>query len=217
MTTSPSRSTNQSRLCLAKDGECDGFLIDTLTKDGRNIFDFLPEDELREMVFRGKELGLSTSLSGHLKITDLDELARINPDIVGVRGAVCSRGERDRAIAWEALAEFKAELDKRKTGEINVHPDQAPITSNGSNGWVIIDGRGKSCAGVLAALTHQTESEGGSIIEAILADALNIYDVIVWAEKGGHNILTQRKETDGTVRVLIQPGAKAPNGARATG
>ena len=192
---------------LAKDGECDGFLIDTLTKDGRNIFDFLPEAELREMVFEGKELGLSTSLSGHLKITDLDELARINPDIVGVRGAVCSRGERDRAIAWEAVAEFKEALDKRKTGEINVHSDQVPVTTNGSNGWVIIDGRGKSCAGVLAALTRQTESDGGSIIEAILADALNIYDVIVWAEKSGHNVLTQRKETDGTVRVLIQPGA----------
>jgi len=196
---------------LAKDGECDGFLIDTLTKDGRNLFDFIPEDELRDMVFRGKELGLSTSLSGHLKITDLDELARINPDIVGVRGAVCSRGERDRAIAWEAVAEFKEELDKRKTGEIDVHSDQAPITSNGSNGWVIIDGRGKSCAGVLAALTRQTESDGGSIIEAILADALNIYDVIVWAEKAGHNVLTQRKETDGTVRVLIQPKALVHN------
>ena len=205
---------------LAKDGECDGFLIDTLTKDGRNIFDFLPEDELRDMVFRGKELGMSTSLSGHLKITDLDELARINPDIVGVRGAVCSRGERDRAIAWEAVAEFKEALDKRKTGEINVHSDQAPIISNGSgsNGWVIIDGRGKSCAGVLAALTRQTEWDGHSIVEAILADALNIYDVIVWAEKSGHNILTQRKETDGTVRVLIQPGAVVePNGFQATG
>ena len=199
---------------LAKDGECDGFLIDTLTKDGRNIFDFIPEEELRDMVFRGKELGLSTSLSGHLKITDLDELARINPDIVGVRGAVCSRGERDRAVAWEAVAEFKEELDKRKTGEIDVHSDQVPITSNGSNGWVIIDGRGKSCAGVLAALTRQTESDGGengSIIEAILADALNIYDVIVWAEKAGHKVLTQRKETDGTVRVLIQPGALVRN------
>ena len=203
---------------LAKDGECDGFLIDTLTKDGRNIFDFLPEDELRDMVFRGKELGMSTSLSGHLKITDLDELARINPDIVGVRGAVCSRGERDRAIAWEAVAEFKEALDKRKTGEINVHSDQAPIISNGSgsNGWVIIDGRGKSCAGVLAALTRQTEWDGHSIVEAILADALNIYDVIVWAEKSGHNILTQRKETDGTVRVLIQPGAVEANGFQAT-
>ena len=183
----------------------------------RNIFDFIPEEELREMVFRGKELGLSTSLSGHLKITDLDELARINPDIVGVRGAVCSRGERDRAIAWEAVAEFKEALDKRKTGEIDVHADQAPISSNGSNGWVIIDGRGKSCAGVLAALTRQTEGDGHSIVEAILADALNIYDVIVWAEKAGHNILTQRKETDGTVRVLIQPGAQVRNGAQSTG
>ena len=201
---------------LAKDGECDGFLIDTLTKDGRNLFDFLSEDELRDMVFRGKELGLSTSLSGHLKITDLDELARINPDIVGVRGAVCSRGERDRAIAWEAVAEFKEALDKRKTGEIDVHADDAPVipNGNGANGWVIIDGRGKSCAGVLAALTRQTESDNHSIVEAILADALNIYDVIVWAEKSGHNILTQRKETDGTVRVLIQPGSPIQHGAR---
>jgi len=194
---------------LAKDGECDGFLIDTLTKDGRNIFDFIPEDELRDMVFRGKELGLSTSLSGHLKITDLDELARINPDIVGVRGAVCSRGERDRAVAWEAVAEFKEELDRRKTGEINVRTGEVLITPNGSSGWVIIDGRGKSCAGVLAALTRQTESDGHSIIEAILADALNIYDVIVWAEKSGHTILTKRTESDGTERVLIQPQSRS--------
>ena len=42
---------------LAKDGECDGFLIDTLTKDGRNLFDFIPEPELREMILHGKELG----------------------------------------------------------------------------------------------------------------------------------------------------------------
>ena len=33
---------------LAKEGECDGFLIDTLTKDGRNLFDFIPENKLQE-------------------------------------------------------------------------------------------------------------------------------------------------------------------------
>ena len=74
---------------LAREGNSDGFLVDTLTKDGRNLFDFLSEDELRQMVFEGKRLGLSTALSGHLRLDDLDELARINPDIVGVRGAVC--------------------------------------------------------------------------------------------------------------------------------
>ena len=42
---------------LAKDGECDGFLIDTLIKDGRNLFDFIPEPELREMILHGKGTG----------------------------------------------------------------------------------------------------------------------------------------------------------------
>ena len=204
---------------LAKDGECDGFLIDTLTKDGRNLFDFIPEAELREMVLHGKELGLSTSLSGHLKLQDLDELARINPDIVGVRGAVCASGDRDRGVAWESVANFKRELDMRKSGEVQVHHEPPIISSNPSNngheGWTIIDGRGKSCAGVIAALTRQMEIDSKSFVEAILQDALNIYDVIYWAEQAGHKLLTQRKEFDGTMRVLIQPFAGAGAGAGA--
>ena len=188
---------------LAKDGECDGFLVDTLTKDGRNLFDFMPEQVLRRIVLEGKELGLSTALSGHLKISDLDELARVNPDIVGVRGAVCASGDRGRAVAWEAVAEFKRQLDLRKTGEVSVHGDAPAITTEG--GWVVIDGRGKSCAGVIAALSHQMAQDKQSFVEAILADALNIYDVILWTEQAGHKLLTQRKDPDGAVRVLIQP------------
>ncbi len=188
---------------LARDGECDGFLIDTLTKDGRNLFDFMPEPVLRQIVLEGKQLGLSTALSGHLKISDLDELARINPDIVGVRGAVCASGDRGRAVAWEAVAEFKRQLDLRKSGEIAVHEDAPTVTA--TNGWVVIDGRGKSCAGVIAALTRQMEQDRESFVEAILADALNIYDVTLWAEQAGHRLLTQRKDPDGAVRVLIQP------------
>jgi len=193
-------------LKLAKEGQCDGFLIDTLTKDGRNLFDFIPETKLKEMVLEGKELGLSTSLSGHLRIDDLDELARINPDIVGVRGAVCADGDRGRSVAWESVAEFKRQLDMRKSGEVNVFPETVTVTGNGSSGgWVIIDGRGKSCAGVIAALSRQMESDRQSFVEVILADALNIYDVTLWTEQGNHHLITQRKDTDGTVRVLIQP------------
>ena len=195
---------------LAKEGECDGFLIDTLTKDGRNLFDFIPEAKLKEIVLQGKELGLSTSLSGHLRIENLDELARINPDIVGVRGAVCSQGERDRTVAWEAVAEFKRQLDMRKSGEVQVHAEPVAVSGNGSgSSWVIIDGRGKSCAGVIAALSRQLEADNRSIVEAILADALNIYDVILWTENSGHHLLSQRKEVDGTVRVLIQPNGRS--------
>ena len=192
-------------LKLAKEGQCDGFLIDTLTKDGRNLFDFIPEAKLKDMVLEGKELGLSTSLSGHLRIEDLDELARINPDIVGVRGAVCTDGNRGRSVAWESVAEFKRHLDLRKSGEVNVFPEPVAVAGNGSGGgWIIIDGRGKSCAGIIAAVSRQMEADHHSFVEVILADALNIYDVTLWAENGNHRLITQRKDTDGTVRVLIQ-------------
>jgi uncharacterized protein (UPF0264 family)/TusA-related sulfurtransferase len=203
-------------LDLAMDGQCDGFLIDTLTKDGRNLFNFMTEPELRELVIQGKLAGMSTALSGHLKLSDLDMLARINPDIVGVRGAVCSIGDRSRAVAWEAVAHFKSELDRRKSGEVDVR-----VSTSGTNGntaaptaersaapnpgWVVVDGRGKNCAGVLAALNQQAERAPGAIIEAILADALNIYDVVVWAERAGHALLSQRRDPDGTTRVLVQP------------
>ncbi len=191
---------------LAREGQCDGFLIDTLTKDGRNLFDFIPENELKEMVFQGKQLGLSTALSGHLRIDDLDELARVNPDIVGVRGAVCGDGDRGKAVTWEKVAEFKRQVDLRKSGELAVHHEPLSIPGNGSgNGWIVIDGRGKSCAGVIAALTRQIELDHDSLVEAILADALNIYDVMLWAEQGEHRVITHRKDTDGSVRVLIQP------------
>ena len=197
---------------LAEEGKCDGFLIDTLTKDGRNLFDFLPERELREMVFGGKEAGMSTALSGHLRVENLDELARINPDIVGVRGAVCQKGNRASGVHWEAVAEFKRELELRKTGEIDVFGTAPAVSTRGGNGtddagdgWMVIDGTGKSCAGIIAALSEQMERDKTSFVEVIIPDVLNTYDVIVWAERGNHSVLTQRKDPNGSLRMLIRP------------
>ncbi len=195
---------------LAKDGKCDGFLIDTLTKDGRNLFDFLTESELKDIVFQGKELGMSTALSGHLRLDDLDELARINPDIVGVRGAVCSTGDRSRAVAKEAVAKFKHEVDKRKSGEVDVFANSFSTQSaQPNNGWVIIDGRGMSCAGVIAKMNTLLETKVPTLIEVILPDPLSMYDLVLWAEKGKHIILNSRQDNDGLPRVLVQPSSSA--------
>ena len=189
---------------LAREGECDGFLVDTLSKDGRNLFDFVGEEDLRSMVLDGKRLGMSTALSGHLKLEDLDELARINPDIVGVRGAACSKGDRTNGVHREPVAEFKRQLQLRQSGEVDVR-DGAHVPVNGGSGWIVIDGTGKTCAGILAALTEQVERDTESFVEVIMPDVLNTYDVIVWAETGDHSILTQRKTPDGSIRILIQP------------
>ena len=191
---------------LARDGDCDGWLIDTLTKDGRNLFDFLPEDELTEMVYEGKRDGMSTALSGHLKMSDLDELARVNPDIVGVRGAVCAKGDRVEGVHWESVAEFKRQVDLRKSGQVIVHDGAVGIQgTNGSDGWVVIDGTGKTCAGILAALQEHVTTAPQSFVEVIIPDVLNTYDVIVWTERGNHTVLTQRRDENGSLRMLIRP------------
>jgi len=189
---------------LAKEGQCDGFLIDTLVKDGRNLFDFVPEERLKEMVLEGKELGMSTALSGHLKMSDLDELSRVNPDIVGVRGAVCQKGDRDSRVHWESVADFKKQLDLRQTGEINVYDENGSTENKGSD-WIIIDGTGKTCAGIIAALSKQINEDASSFVEVIIPDVLNTYDLIVWAEKNSHDIVTQRKDAEGSLRMLIKP------------
>ena len=193
---------------LAKESKCDGFLIDTLVKDGRNLFDFIPEERLKEMVLEGKELGMSTALSGHLKMSDIDELSRVNPDIVGVRGAVCQKGDRDSRVHWESVAEFKKELDLRESGEVDAYAGSNILksdTSKNSTNWVIIDGTGKNCAGIIAALSEQISEDAKSIVEVIIPDVLNTYDLILWTEKNSHSILTQRKDQEGSLRMLIQP------------
>ena len=195
---------------LAKGTKCDGWLIDTLTKDGRNLFDFVREEELRDMVFEGKEAGMSTALSGHLRISDLDELARINPDIVGVRGAACQKlDDRTSSVHWEPVAEFKRQLDMRLSGDVDVYataPNANGSTNgSGANDWVVIDGTGKTCAGIIAALTEHIDTDDQSFVEVLIPDVLNTYDVIVWAEKRNHSILTQRNDDAGFVRMLIKP------------
>lgn len=194
---------------LAVEGKCDGFLIDTLVKDGRNLFDFMPENELKEMVIEAKSRGLSTALSGHLKLSDLDELARINPDIVGVRGAVCAEGDRDEGVYWEAVKHFKDQLDLRKSGELKVRENLASEFQTSSKffskGEVIIDGQGKSCSGIIAALAEQIKNDNNSIVEVIIPDELNTYDVLLWAKNDNHSIIDQQKDGNGNLRILLKP------------
>jgi len=107
---------------LARESRSDGLLIDTLTKDGRNLFDFIDERTLKTLVEEGKELGMSTALSGALRKENLDTLVRINPDIVGVRGAVCTDGDRfGGKVVASAVANLRRELTQRMTGERDVY------------------------------------------------------------------------------------------------
>jgi hypothetical protein len=111
---------------LGKESHSDGMLIDTLTKDGRNLFDFMSESKLKELVTEAKEAGMSTALSGALRMENLDVLTRINPDIVGVRGAVCTNHDRfGGKVDAAAVEKVKHALELRLNGSIDVFAKRA--------------------------------------------------------------------------------------------
>ena len=72
--------------------------------------------------------------------------------------------------------------------------------------WVVVDGTGKNCASILSELDQIILENGVNLIEAIIPNILNTYDVVIWAEQRGHSIVSKRKDdsTD-SIRVLIKP------------
>jgi uncharacterized protein (UPF0264 family) len=70
-----------------------GCLLDTAVKDGRGLFHWLDETELREFVQACRARELFSALAGSLRVEDLARLGPIGPDLVGVRGAACA-GDR---------------------------------------------------------------------------------------------------------------------------
>jgi uncharacterized protein (UPF0264 family) len=74
---------------LAAAAGAQGCLLDTAVKDGRGLFHWLAEAELREFVQACRARGLLSALAGSLRVEDLVRLAPIGPDLVGVRGAAC--------------------------------------------------------------------------------------------------------------------------------
>ena len=78
-------------------------------------------------------------------------------------------------------------------------------TSRNFKGEVVIDGKGKSCAGIIAALSEQINLDKTSIVEVIIPDKLNTYDVFLWAKNDNHSIMNQHTDDDGNLRILVKP------------
>jgi len=84
----------------------DVVMIDTFIKDGKNLFDFLNEKQLTNFVNTARNLNLEVALAGSLKKEHIPSLKKINPDIIGVRGAVCENLNRKSAIKEDLVKEL---------------------------------------------------------------------------------------------------------------
>jgi (5-formylfuran-3-yl)methyl phosphate synthase len=84
-----------------------GALVDTFVKDGRGLYGWLSEAELRELVAGTRAAGGTFGVAGQLR---LGALRRVDADIVGVRSAVCRDGDRGSQLEAELVAAAATEL-----------------------------------------------------------------------------------------------------------
>ena len=92
---------------IAAEAEADIAMLDTAIKDGKCLFDFLKVPELVQFVDKSHDYGLEAALAGSIKKEDLKSLLNIQPDIIGVRGALCEQNDRlNGQIRSEKVREF---------------------------------------------------------------------------------------------------------------
>lgn len=84
-----------------------GALVDTFTKDGRGLYDWMPVAELADLIDRTRTAGAIFAVAGQLRP---GELSRVAADVVGVRSAVCRAGDRASELQAELVAAAVAEL-----------------------------------------------------------------------------------------------------------
>ncbi len=89
-----------------------GVMIDTFEKNGKTIFDHMETEEIREFIQGARAKRLIVALAGQIGINDIPLLKELEPDVIGVRGAVCSGNDRRRGrIEREKVKEFRKILD----------------------------------------------------------------------------------------------------------
>ncbi|HEX7513985.1 MAG TPA: (5-formylfuran-3-yl)methyl phosphate synthase [archaeon] len=97
---------------VARGAGCDVVMVDTFIKDGKRLFDFIDEATCKRFIEKGHEQDLEVALAGSIKMQDIPILKRIGADIIGIRGAACSHGDR---LAGTIKAEnVKALMDLAK-------------------------------------------------------------------------------------------------------
>jgi uncharacterized protein (UPF0264 family) len=96
---------------LAAEVGADGVLIDTIGKKGLSLFDYLPVQDLKEFVSGARERGLVSALAGSLRGSHATKLKECSPDVVGIRGAACSKGDRRKGtLTAENIQAFRSAI-----------------------------------------------------------------------------------------------------------
>lgn len=93
---------------VASDAGADLAMVDTAVKDGKTLFDFMDVEKLQKFNDTIHDYGLKSALAGSVKKDQLKLLYDIGCDVVGIRGAACTGGDRNNgSIHRTAVKELK--------------------------------------------------------------------------------------------------------------
>jgi uncharacterized protein (UPF0264 family) len=100
-------------LDIAAEAGARGVLLDTWSKAGRPVFAWLAELDIGRWLEGARRRGLLTALAGSLSLDHMDLVCRLDPDVVGVRGAACERGRRG-AVSARLVGQLAAAKNQSK-------------------------------------------------------------------------------------------------------
>lgn len=88
-----------------------GVMLDTADKAAGPLTRHLDMPALDAFVTRARTRALAAGLAGSLRVSDISDLARLQPDYLGFRSALAS-GRRDGALDEAAIRKVRATLDQ---------------------------------------------------------------------------------------------------------
>ena len=87
-----------------------GVVLDTADKAAGRLPQVMAAARLEEFVGRARAAGLFCGLAGSLRAGDIAGLARLSPDLLGFRGALCREYKRTASLDGGRIAEIRAAL-----------------------------------------------------------------------------------------------------------
>ncbi len=83
---------------ICRSAGADVAMLDTFSKDGKKLFDFLDLKKLKLFVDKAHKLNLFAALAGSLESKDIKTINSLGTDIIGFRGAACSGSDRKNGV-----------------------------------------------------------------------------------------------------------------------
>ncbi|QBQ53778.1 (5-formylfuran-3-yl)methyl phosphate synthase [Nitrosococcus wardiae] len=107
------KQPNFSWISLMQQAGFTGAMLDTATKDGRNLLSHLSLAELSGFVQAVRSGGLVSGLAGSLSFEDIPKLLPLGADYLGFRSALCCAGQRQSSLDPKAIVLLKRALNRR--------------------------------------------------------------------------------------------------------